>query len=197
MEYFSNNYIDLIASIIGLLFLYFEFKASINMWLISILMAVLFIYTFASKHLYASMCIYIYFLGASIYGWIQWRKDRKQKQTSEDIIYRLPLIEVWRVLLFILVAFVLICSLFYFASYNTNMERVGDALSTSLNIVSLWMISKKWAEQWLLLIPANIISGLLLYAQGNLATSIMFYVYAIVSFIGFLYWCRLASISRD
>lgn len=193
LEYIQSNFLDLSASVIGLLFLYFEFKANINMWIVSILMAVLFVFMFWSTHLYASMCIYIYFFLASVYGWVMWLKDRKNKKTEDDIIYRLPFSNIWKVIVAIAIAFGLIYFLFYHTEYqNTNM-RVGDAFATSLNVVSLWMISRKWAEQWLLLIPANIISGLLLYSEANYASSIMFFIYAFVSLIGFFYWCRLAK----
>lgn len=195
LEYIQSNFLDLSASIIGLLFLYFEFKANINMWIVSILMAVLFIFMFWSSHLYASMCIYIYFLLASIYGRIMWLRDRKHQKTEDDIIYRLPVSLIWKVLVSIIIAFGLIYLLFYYTEYQNVGFRIGDAFATSLNVVSLWMLSRKWAEQWLLLIPANIISGMLLYYEANYASSMMFFIYAIVSLIGFFYWCRL--VKRD
>ena len=193
IDYIQANFVDLLASVIGLLFLYFEFKANINMWLVSILMAILFIYTFWSTQLYASMCIYIYFLGASIYGWLMWLKDRKQQKIADDIIYRLPLQKITQVIVFVAIAFGAIFWLLSLADYTVVSLRMGDAFTTSLNIISLWMLSRKWAEQWLLLIPANIISGLMLFHQENYATAIMFFIYAVVSLIGYIYWCRLAK----
>ena len=193
IDYIQANFLDLLASVIGLLFLYFEFKANINMWLVSIMMAILFICMFWSTQLYASMCIYVYFLGASIYGWIMWLKDRKQQNTESDIIYRIPKQQIVKVLAFVGIAFGIIYLLFSFADYSAISLRIGDAFTTGLNVVSLWMLSRKWAEQWLLLIPANIISGLLLLHQMNYATALMFFIYAIVSLIGYIYWCKLAK----
>jgi len=195
-EYIIHSYFDLGAAFIGLLFLYFEFKANINMWLVSILMALLFIYVFWTNHLYASMCIYIYFLCASIYGWLMWCRDREREKTALDIIYRLPFPQLWIVLLFIGVSFGCIYLLLHFGGYVDDKLRMGDSLTTSLNMVAIWMLSRKWAEQWLLLIPANLISGLLLQHQDSYPTAIMFYIYALVSLIGFIYWCRLAKGSR-
>jgi Nicotinamide mononucleotide transporter. len=47
-------------------------------------------------------------------------------------------------------------------SDNNVYITIGDSLTTSLNIVALWMISRKWVEQWLLVIPANLISSITL-----------------------------------
>lgn len=192
IEYLHNNYIDIIAATIGLVYLYLEFRASIWMWLISMLMAVFFIYTFYRAGLYASMCIYIYFFIASAYGWVLWWRSRKENNTSQDIVFRMPEGKIMGLAIFFAAAFAILYGLLLAAGTQTIYFRIGDAATTALNVVALWMASRKWAEQWWLLVPANFISGIMLHMQGNYATAVMFYIYAVVSIAGYYHWRKLA-----
>ncbi len=191
--YISENYIGIVAALIGLLYLYLEFKASIWMWFVSILMALFFIYIFYSTQLYASMTIYFYFLGASIYGWWAWHKRGRHEDTGEHIIQILPRKYIPIILGSILASFIFFALFLYFATENNIYIQLGDAFTTALNVVALWMVSRKWAEQWCLVIPANLLSGILLMVQGEPSSSIMFYIYFVVSIFGYFNWRRMAS----
>ena len=191
----------------GILYLYLEYKANIWMWAASILMAAFYIYIFYSTQLYASMSIYIYFFLASIYGWIMWLINRRDPETGKDIISRTPGKYIPLIISSILVTTIIIyvvLSLFswreiitgesiFTAITSLQLITIGDALTTALNIVALWMISRKWADQWLLLIPANAISSLLLFIQGDIVSGIMFAIFFIVSIGGFRNWKSMSA----
>lgn len=202
LDFVFDNKIDIIASCIGLLYLYLEYKANIFMWFASIIMALLFIYTFWDLSYYGSFTIYVYFFCASIYGWIVWIKSKKikpKKYAKEGVevnnsvqILRLPY--KWR--LIIIAIILIITTIIYFLLQFTNEDSsfiIFDALVSSLNIVALWMASRRWAEQWFLLIPANLISSVMLYSQGNYATAVMFFVYFFGSIAGYINWRNLAT----
>jgi len=195
MEFFENNWVSIVGAVIGLIFLYFEYKANKWMWAASIVMAAFFIFIYYHAKLYASMGIYIYFFFASIYGWIMWLTRNRKEDTGEDIISSVRR----KYIPFIISAIILVAVLIYFIliqfSDNNLLITLGDALSTSLNIVALWMISRKWAEQWLLVIPANLISGLLLFAQNDVMSGCMFFIYFIVSIFGYINWRKMIKTS--
>ena len=191
--YIFENHIDIAAASIGLLYLYLEYKASVWMWLASIVMAVFFVYIFYSTQLYANMVIYIYFFGASIYGWISWMTKSRDKETGRHIILRMPRTHTTRIALLTGITFLAISLILYYTTDNKTIVSTGDALITALNIVALWMASRKWAEQWCLLIPANLMSGILLFIQGEPASSVMFFVYFIVSIFGYQNWKKMAT----
>lgn len=172
------------------------------MWAAGIFMAAFYIYIFYTTGLYASMGIYIYFFLASIYAWLMWLFKRRDAETGKDIITRTPKKYIPLILTSILVVSVLIYSILNYYSWLTagksvmvyesllsfNPISMGDAFTTSLNIIALWMISRKWADQWLLLIPANAISSLLLLVQDDIISAIMFAIFFIVSIGGFRNW---------
>lgn len=193
LTYITTNYIDIVAATVGLLYLYLEYKANIWMWLVSIVMAVFFIYIFYNSQLYASMTIYAYFFFASIYGWISWIKKGLQNTTGENYIERITKKHIPLVIISISSAFIIIATLLYYTTENGIYLLLGDALTTALNVVALWMAARKWAEQWCLVIPANLLSGVLLMVQGEVASSIMFYIYFVVSIFGYFNWRRMAD----
>lgn len=194
LKYLSENYMDVAAASIGLLYLYLEYKASIWMWMASIVMAVFFVYIFYASQLYANMAIYIYFGGASIYGWIAWRNQNRNKETGEHILLRLPRTQIKRIALLIMISFICIASILYVATSYQIVVSSLDAFITALSIVALWMASRKWAEQWCLLIPANLLSSILLYMQGEPASALMFLIYFVVSIFGYFNWVKMARV---
>jgi len=191
IEFFENNWVSIIGAFIGLIFLYLEYKANRWMWAASIAMAAFFIFIYYDTGLYASMGIYIYFFFASVYGWIMWLTRNREENTGEDIISQVDKKYVLPIITAIIVVAVIIYFILIQFSHNRTLITLGDALSTSLNIVALWMISRKWAEQWLLVIPANLISSLLLFAQHDIMSGCMFAIYFVVSIFGYLNWRKM------
>lgn len=189
-NFIEINWISIVGAAIGLIYLILEYKANVWMWAASIVMALFYIYIFYITKLYASMGIYIYFLGASIYGWIVWISRGRDNETGVEIITHISKKFILPTIGAVLITFVIIYLVLNKYSPNNTIITFGDSLTTSLNIVALWMISRKWAEQWLLIIPANLISAVLLYLQHDIMSSILFAIFFIVSFFGYFNWKR-------
>jgi nicotinamide mononucleotide transporter len=196
VDFVTNNWISITGAFIGLIFLYLEYKANVWMWAASIAMAAFYIFIFYRTELYASMGIYIYFFFASVYGWFMWVLRNRNENTGEEIITHVPKKYLIYILSAILIAFLLIYSILHQIDNDNLIITSGDALTTSLNIVALWMISRKWAEQWLLIIPANLISSILLFVQDDIMSSILFLIYFIVSIFGYIKWRKLIYTSH-
>lgn len=194
LEFLTKHWVSIVGIVFGILYLYLEYRASIWMWVASIAMAAFYVFIFYDTHLYASMGIYIYFFLASIYGWIMWGIHGKNEQTGKDIISRMPKRKVLLVIVSILVVWAIIYIVLIRFSSDAGGITVGDALTTSLNIVALWMVSRKWAEQWLLLVPANFISAVLLFMQEDILSAFLFFVFFVVSIAGYFNWKRMSSV---
>lgn len=190
LQYIHHHYLDLSGLIIGLIYLYLEFTAKKSMWIASLIMAALYIYIFYQSQMYAMSIVYIYFFLASINGWIKWN----QNQTIT--IIRMPQNQMGRVSFFLFLACVIIyCLLKSFTSTHEDIA-IGDTIATALSVVAIWMAAKLWAEQWCLLIPANLITSALLLNQGDYASSALFGIYFLVSIFGLRHWIKLANQTR-
>lgn len=190
--FFQNHWASIVGTIMGLLYLFLEYKANIWMWAASMAMAAFYIYIFYSTQLYASMGIYSYFFIASLYGWVMWLK-RGKKDNGGYTILRMEKKYIPHLSIAIIVVFAIIISILYHYTDNPLYIKVGDALTTTLNIVALAMISYRWAEQWLLLIPANAISAFLLFAQNDTISGCLFIIFCIVSVFGYRKWVKMAA----
>ena len=73
--------LEIIGTIVGLIYLWLEYKASIWLWVASIIMPAIYIFVYYEVGLYADVGINIYYLGAAIYGWFVWKYgDNSQGQ---------------------------------------------------------------------------------------------------------------------
>lgn len=193
INFIENNWISIAGAVIGLVFLFLEYKANVWMWAASIVMAAFYIYIFYTTRLYASMAIYIYFFLASVYGWVVWVFRNRDRETGREIITHVEKRYILPIILGVFFISILIYLVLVQFSNNLALITIGDSLTTSLNIVALWMISRKWAEQWLLVIPANLISAILLFAQHDVMSGCLFIIFFLVSIMGFLKWKGLIN----
>lgn len=180
--------IEIIGALIGLVYLYLEYKANKWLWPVGVLMPVVYTYIFFQSKFYADMGINIYYFFASIYGWIMW--TRRKKSDTEQLIshtpsrFVLPLL-VAGVALFSVIAFVLI-------RYTDSPIPYGDSFTTTVSILAMWMLAHKYIEQWWLWIAVNVVScGLYIWKGMHIATILLFVVYSIVPFFGYVEWKRL------
>ncbi|MDR1517256.1 MAG: nicotinamide riboside transporter PnuC [Dysgonamonadaceae bacterium] len=179
--------IEIIGAVIGLLYLYFEYKADKWLWLVGILMPLIYVYIFFHAKFYAYMGINVYYFFASVYGWIKWTRTAGNEvetpilHTPEQKI--IPLAAVFS-LIFMLITYILIY-------YTDSPVAIGDSFTTALSIVAMWMLANKYIEQWWLLIVVNAASCGLFFLQGLNYTALLYLIYGIVSFFGYFKWKRL------
>lgn len=193
INFVGNNWVSIAGAVIGLVFLFLEYKANVWMWAASIVMAAFYIYIFYTTKLYASMAIYIYFFLASVYGWVVWVFRNRDRETGREIITHVGKRYILPIILGVFFISILIYLVLVQFSNNLALITIGDSLTTSLNIVALWMISRKWAEQWLLVIPANLISAILLFAQHDVMSGCLFIIFFLVSIMGYFKWKGLIN----
>lgn len=199
LEILQLDYLGLIATVIGFIYLYLEFSAKKSMWIASIVMAVLYIYIFYSSEFYAMSLIYIYFFLISILGWFRWHEkqlaptDRDASPTRIIPILRMPKDKISVVICLFLLSTVIISLMLWQFTATTWLILINDTIATSLNVVAIWMATRRWAEQWLLLIPANLITAIMLGIQSQYPASFMFSVYSFVSILGYFHWRKIAK----
>ena len=181
--------IEIIGALVSLLYLWLEYKANVWLWVVGVITPVIYIYIFFVSEFYANMGINIYYLFASVYGWYRWKKDATGESGFQ--VTRFPLRSIWIFFiafigLFALIAWILLC-------FTDSPVIYGDALTTALSIVAMWMLAHKYAEQWLVWLVVNVISAGLYFLRGLYPTCILFIIYAIVSVFGYLKWKEMVE----
>ena len=86
--------LEIFGTVFGFIYLYLEISHKKGMWIVGLLMAAVYSLVYFQQGVYASMGFQIYYIMVSIYGFLQWRKDKySTSDTSQnEILYRkLPL----------------------------------------------------------------------------------------------------------
>ena len=86
-DYLLNNWLEILGTLTGMVYLYLEYKASIWLWVTSIIMPAIYIFVYYQHGLYADFGIQIYYLLAAVYGFAVWKLGRQQQGKEMPITH--------------------------------------------------------------------------------------------------------------
>lgn len=187
------NILELTGALIGILYLWLEYKASIYLWPVSIIMPVIYVVVYYQAGLYADLGIQIYYIAVAIYGGYFWirKKQKKQRASVElpiihtPVKYYLPLGLVFTVT-FAGIAWILL-------HYTDSNVPWLDSFTTALGIVGMWMLARKLIEQWLVWIAVDAVCcGLYIYKE-LFFTGALYGLYAIIAIFGYYKWKKIMN----
>lgn len=179
--------VEMAGAAIGLLYLYLEYKVSIYLWPVGVIMPLVYMYIFYRTGFYADMAFNGYYLLASIYGWRKWYVSGREETTPR--IRHTPKKYVGALAAVFFILFVLIS--WMLKQYTDSTVPYGDGFTTALSIIAMWMLAHKLIEQWGLWIVVNVVSCGLYFWKGLYPTAALFAVYSVVPVLGYLKWKKL------
>lgn len=196
-------FIEISGFLVGLVYLWYEYHANPLMWLASVIMPCISMYIYWSKGLYADFSINIYYLVIAVYGYIHWTRMKRRGSSGSSAtehdddrakgrnVTRLPrwglctgivsMIILWAILWMLLTKFT-----------DSNVP-VADAFTTALSIVALWMLARKWAEQWLAWLVVDAVCVFLYIYKGIYLYALLYGIYTVIAWMGYRKWLHLAS----
>ena len=180
---------EIIGFVLGFLYLWLELRASIYLWIVGAIMPAVYTYVYYEAGLYADCGIQIYYILATLYGWWVWKFGNAQEKeihiSHMPRRYWLPIVGI-SCLYFGFLAWLLI-------RFTDSTVPMSDALTTALSIVAMWMLARKYVEQWLVwcFVDALYVA---LYAYKSLYfTAVLYAVYTIIAIYGYQQWRKLAA----
>ena len=187
-DFDQMNAIEIIGACIGLLYLYLEYKANVWLWPVGIVMSLLYVVIFFHGKFYADAAVYLYYIGANIYGWAVWLRSSGSQQDSSASapIIHTPKKQILPLALVSAALWVIIFLLLH--NFTDSPVPWGDAFTTSLSIVAMWMLAQKQVEQWLLWVVVNAVSMCLYLWKGLYPTAVLFVFYTTVAVLGYFRW---------
>lgn len=184
LEYLSNNWLEIVGTIIGFVYLWQEVKASIWLWLTGIVMPAIYTVVFYQSGLYADFSIQVYYIVAALYGFLFWKFGKKQDKP-------LPIVHTsvrQGVILFLITVLVFIPIYVILTKFTDSTVPFYDSATTALSIVALWMLAKKHVEQWFVWIAVDAVSSALYFYKGIYFTAVLYAVYTVVAIYGYKKW---------
>ncbi|MDE7451486.1 MAG: nicotinamide riboside transporter PnuC [Alistipes sp.] len=179
---------------LGLLYLWLEYRADIWLWVVGLIMPVVHGVLYYRSGLYADCSMQVYYVLAGLYGWVVWQRSRRQKNPTAQTtgtsfaIARTPLRQV--PLLVGAYALVHVGIYWVLVRFTNSTVPFWDSFTTALSVVAMWMLSRKYAEQWLVWLVVDLTTvGLYCYKEIPF-TAGLYLLYSALSVAGYLRWNR-------
>ncbi|MGN1255213.1 MAG: nicotinamide riboside transporter PnuC [Prevotella sp.] len=187
-DYFIEHWLDITTTILGLIYIILEYRASILLWLVGIIMPALDIVLYYTHGLYGDAAMAVYYTLAAIYGWIVWKFGHKhqQKEGEEMPITHMPKRLYPATIIFFVVAWVV--TWFVLSHYTNSNVPVLDGFTNALSFVGLWALARKYLEQWLFWILVDAVSCYLYVIKGIPFKASLYGLYVVIAVMGYFKW---------
>ena len=189
-NFIAEHWLDILGTVIGLIYVYQEYKASIWLWITGVIMPVVYIFVYLDAELYADFGMQVYYALAAIYGLLVWKFGKKHNQQSQEM----PITHVRRSLLLPSAIFFLVAwgAIYLILIHFTNSTvPVLDSFGNALSIIGLWWLARKYIEQWYLWIIVDAELSALYVYKGIPFTAGLYALYVVIAIAGYYKWRRM------
>lgn len=220
-DFLSIHWLDIVTTILGLIYLVLEYRASIALWVVGIVMPAMDIYLYWSHGLYGDAGMAVYYTLAAIYGYAVWKfgakwkamikrkgSDKKEgasavssdkieaasavSSSSEDLpITFFPRRLILRTLGFFVLAWA--ATYYVLVAYTNSTVPLLDAFTNALSFVGLWALARKYVEQWLFWIAVDVVCCYLYVVKGIPFKAGLYGLYVVIAVMGYWKWKGLAK----
>ena len=185
------DWLDIITTILGLIYIWLEYRAHIALWVIGIIMPALDIILYWQHGLFGDAGMACYYTLAALYGLYVWKfvKTRKKKEPL-PIVYMprrqyLPTTAcffiAWGVIYYVLI------------TWTDSTVPVLDSLTNALSFVGMWALARKYLEQWLFWMVVDIVCTILYIQKGIPFKACLYGLYVIIAIAGYQKWKKEAK----
>lgn len=185
------NLLDKIGAVIGLVYIWQEYRASIWLWVTGVIMPVTYIFVYLKAGLYADFGMQVYYALAAVYGLLVWKFGKKhgQKEDGEMPITHVKHSALLPSLILFLGAWIGIY--FILIKFTNSTVPVLDSFGNALSIIGLLWLARKYVEQWWLWIVVDTELAALYVYKGLPYTASLYALYVVISFMGLRKWKKL------
>ena len=182
--------IDIAGLVLGLLYLWLEFKANIWLWVVGVIMPIVHGYLYFARGLYADFGMEIYYVLAAVYGFVVWQWGSGEHKAELPITHITPGMAVvaaaataalWAIIYLVLTHF------------TDSSVPVADSFTTALSMVAMWALARKWAEQWLMWLVVDAVCAVLYVYKQIPFTAGLYAFYTVMAVAGYWRWSRQVS----
>lgn len=187
-------FLEIFGLLIGLLYLFWEYKADAKFWIASMIMPCISMWLYFSKGIYADFAINIYYLLIAVYGYWNWTRHIPGKKKAKLPITRINIrvfgvcvlgtCALWAALAFILI------------NFTDSTIPYADSFTTALSIVAMWMAARKYAEQWIAWFIVDAVTVPIQLSKGLVFYPCLYGLYTIIAILGYRKWLRIMSTQK-
>ncbi len=183
--------LEIIAVILGIVYVILAAKNSNWCWIFGILGSALSIYLFIIyAKLYGEAVLNLFYVIAGIYGWITWKNQVKHNEVYHfGWIKNLIIIALGVFLSFMLYS---IISTFFVAS----QKPLTDSFTTIFSFIATYLTAKKWIANWIYWVIIDLVSTYLYFIRGLEIYALLMFSYSFIAIYGYYQWRKLTLIKK-
>lgn len=193
-DFLASHWLDMFTTILGLLYIWLEYRASILLWFVGIIMPALDIYLYWSHGLYGDAGMAAYYTLAAVYGYCIWKFKKTRKQKLSLPIVFMPKKQYLPAALFFLAAWGI--TYFVLIMWTNSTVPVLDSFTNALSFVGLWALARKYAEQWLFWIVVDVVCTVLYVHKGIPFKALLYGLYVVIAVLGYNKWRKQAKVIK-
>jgi nicotinamide mononucleotide transporter len=192
---YPMSYVELVGTILYLWSVWLISKRQILTWPVGIVSVILYMLLFYQIHLYSDFMEQIYYLGASIYGWIVWNRSVDGGQIQDVVYSSRQSILSW-----------IVVTLIFSVLVGAFMARIHlllpgafpeaasfpflDALTTIMSFTAMWLMARKRVESWFYWIIVDVIGIWLYFVKDVKFIALLYVILLAMAINGLRSWNR-------
>ena len=194
MDFLSEYWLDILTTVLGLIYIWLEYRASIALWFVGVIMPALDVWLYWSHGLYGDAGMAVYYTFAAVYGFYIWKfkKTRKQKQSLP--IIHLPRRQYLPATLFFLFAWG--ATYYILVNWTNSTVPLLDSFTNALSFVGMWALARKYLEQWFFWIVVDAVCCFLYVQKGIPFKAGLYGLYVVIAIAGYYKWKQQLKITK-
>jgi nicotinamide mononucleotide transporter len=184
IDYLQQNWLENLGILTSLICIYLNTQQNIWGWFWAIVSSAIYSVIFYKSQLFSDMGLQGVFILLSFYGWFSWQFGSKEKMVLS--VSNIPL----KILIICLIFFLIftVISGYFLEKYTQASLPYLDSSLTAISLIATWMTARKYLENWLLWILANIAYvGMYLY-KGLNGTAVLYILLIVLAVKGYRDW---------
>jgi nicotinamide mononucleotide transporter len=184
------DWLDITTTILGLIYIWLEYRAHIALWVVGIVMPALDVYLYYSHGLYGDAGMAVYYTLAAHYGFCFWKFKKTKTQHLDLPIIPMPKSYYLPAAVFFLAAWG--TTYYILITWTNSTVPVLDSFTNALSFVGLWALARKFLEQWLFWIAVDVVCAVLYVQKGIPFKAGLYGLYVVIAVMGYFKWRSMA-----
>lgn len=201
MEFLADHWLDILTTVLGLIYIWLEYRSNILLWYVGIIMPALDIFLYWDKQFFGDSFMAAYYTVAHLWGYIKWKWNPKWTVLNKEraggstalAISHMPV----RFYLPATVVFLAIWAATWWVltTYTRSPIPVADAFTNAMSFVALWALARKYVEQWIMWIVVDAVCAYLYAVKGIPFKACLYSLYVVIAVFGYRKW--LSQMAQD
>ena len=191
MDFLAGHWLDIFTTILGLIYIWLEYRVNIWLWVVGIIMPALDVVLYWQHGLYGDAGMAVYYTLAAFYGFAIWKFKKTKKLHLPLPIIHMPKKKYLPAIVFFFMAWGV--TYYILITWTNSTVPVLDSFTNALSFVGLWALARKYLEQWLFWIVVDAVCTMLYIQKGIPFKAGLYALYVIIAIAGYFKWKRMAK----